>query len=400
MTLAVVLDDCLQRLQRGESLEACLQRYPAHARELAPMLAAAAQLTALHQVAPSAAQNTRTLVALREAAAQRRAQPQRTGLLGRLTGFAPGRLALTAALMLLLFTTFSAGVVASSRPGQVAYSLRVLAERAPAVTTFDRQAGAAAELRIADRRLSDLESHLIRAGQVEPAALRALLAGDRAAAQRAQRADEVTRQTVVERLTDHARVLHALSRRAADAQDARILAEAALIAERLLRQVQAAATPSPLAPAPLPLSSPTPSPTPLLPAATATPGATSIASPTATATPTSPVLVHTATLAAIAPTAIGPTSEVQGVPPSAVTPQPVGSVLPPRPRLTERAETATALAQTPRPRLTERAETATALAQTPMPQSTLQPQPADTPQPPAPQPTASVPPLPRPRPRP
>ncbi len=43
MNLATILDDCLQRLQAGETIAGCLARYPDQAADLAPMLAAAAQ---------------------------------------------------------------------------------------------------------------------------------------------------------------------------------------------------------------------------------------------------------------------------------------------------------------------------------------------------------------------
>jgi len=37
-TFRSILDDCLTALQQGESVEACLSRYPRHAERLRPLL--------------------------------------------------------------------------------------------------------------------------------------------------------------------------------------------------------------------------------------------------------------------------------------------------------------------------------------------------------------------------
>ena len=44
MTFAEILDECLNDLNRGVSVEACLARHPEHAAALAPLLQTAAGL--------------------------------------------------------------------------------------------------------------------------------------------------------------------------------------------------------------------------------------------------------------------------------------------------------------------------------------------------------------------
>ena len=44
-----VLDDCLNQLNRGESLESCLAQHPMHAAWLEPLLRLAVQFQALRQ---------------------------------------------------------------------------------------------------------------------------------------------------------------------------------------------------------------------------------------------------------------------------------------------------------------------------------------------------------------
>lgn len=433
MTLAAILDDCLQRVRAGESIASCLQRYPAHAQDLAPMLAAATRLSAWRTLSPTAEQRAHTLAQLRQAAAA-----PRTGRAPRaptrwFAALAPGRLALAGLVMVVLLTTFSAGVIASSQPGDAAYVLRVLAERAPVLTVWNRSDSAQTELRVADRRLDDLQSHLLRAGRIEPAALRALLAGDRGATRRSLAADEATRQAAIDRLSIHARALEELSRTAPDAASAQLLVDAARETRALLRQLLHAArepeppasqTP-PVAATPLPptgtptatatqtiaaTSSPLPPSSPTATSPTAATGdPTATPQPSVAVSPTIPAVIATAT-AAVSETPQPPRPPQPTRPPRPVQPprpQPTGVFptlsanigtptphLPPPPRQTAIAATATALAQTPgapprppRPVLTALAATATAAAaQTPTPEPGLSPAPQ---QPPPPAPTSA-----------
>jgi hypothetical protein len=375
MNLATILDDCLQRLQAGETLAGCLARYPDQAADLAPMLVAAAQLASLAGRQPADVQRQRTLARLRQEAASQRAGVRTPARAGRLAPiFAVRRLAVMAAVALLLLVTLSAGVVASSQPGQPAYELRVLVERAPLLVTFDASARAAAELKIADRRLADLRSHLARARQVEPAALRAMLAGDRAAARQALAAGEAERRQAIRRLTRRAELLAELAGAAHNPVAAEALTAASRSTWRLVDRLRASLTEpeTPGQPAidATATATPTWTTTPSL-SATATAAASQMPSATASPTPSlaapdAPAAATATPTASPAPALAAPT---QGTPP---TPRP-------RPILTMAAQTATALAQTPaaqqtpRPRLTAIAQTATALAQTPPAQQTPRP---------------------------
>lgn len=48
-----ILDECIDRLGRGESLETCLTHYPEHAKQLEPLLRAMAQTKAAYSFTPS-----------------------------------------------------------------------------------------------------------------------------------------------------------------------------------------------------------------------------------------------------------------------------------------------------------------------------------------------------------
>src|SRR5581483_81397 len=55
VTLARILDECLLAMQRGESLEVCLERYPEHAAQLKPLLETGHTVRRLPAIRPRAA---------------------------------------------------------------------------------------------------------------------------------------------------------------------------------------------------------------------------------------------------------------------------------------------------------------------------------------------------------
>ncbi len=216
MTLPAILDDCLRRLQAGETIAACLDHYPDQASELAPLLTAAARLRPLAGQRLSDAQRAQGRAVVRAAARTQScscdAAPQSARLgVDEEPGVWPGhgRRSRTVLVLALAGTT-----VLASQPGDVSYPLRVVAERAPAALQPSPAGRANAELRIADRRLDDLESHLRATRQVEAAALAALIRGDEAAARRAIDLPETQRRLVAQRIERHAAAILRLADRA------------------------------------------------------------------------------------------------------------------------------------------------------------------------------------------
>ena len=221
MNLASALDDCLKRLAAGESTADVLARYPEHAAVLAPMLAAAAQCAVLPAARLTGPQRLRGKVALREVLAARRARP------ARFAWSRAARLPLALSLALVLVMAISAAAVASSRPGDMLYSLRVVAERAPALIMLTPASRAGTELDIADRRLKDLGAHLASAGEANSVALDALLLGDEMAAERAFGLAAGERALLAARVAGHAEDLRALAAVAVDPEADEMLRTAA-----------------------------------------------------------------------------------------------------------------------------------------------------------------------------
>jgi len=341
--LALIVDDCVQRLRAGEEVAACLARYPAHASELTPLLEAAVQLRGLAEVhlpadarAQARATLRRTLAAHRQAAAQPR--PWSGWLTGGWIWQGTRGLAAVAICIVLIFGALTATSVAASKPGDLSYPLRAAVERAPALFQWTPAGRAATELRVADRRLADLQTHFATAGRADTTALNALLAGDEAAARVAANLDPAERQKVVSRVMAHAEALAGLSQLAAEPEVADALQAAAGHALTIADRVQSARPD----PGSRPPAGPGPSPT--LPAATETPAAQA---PAATTTPAaSPQVFETR------PASATPTPSVTPTATPTATGQPTGEPASPTATATsagERRPTRTATPVWPRP---------------------------------------------------
>jgi hypothetical protein len=289
MDLTSILDDCLRRLQAGETVESCLALYPDRAADLRPMLAVVLPVKGLTAYHLSHPQRLRAKVTLRETLATR---PGRPWWLSWNLGLSWARGAVAAAVVaVILFISLGVNAVAASQPGDLAYRLRVVVERVPATLQTSPASRASAELTVADRRLADLDSHLATTGRPDETALAALLAGDETAAENGRLlADGEPRERLADRVTTHADRLTRLAQAAPDPLAAETLNAAAerayAIAERLRRGLPAD---GPVEPPPRqtpPTATPTPAPATGTPSPTPTATASASATPTGTATPT------------------------------------------------------------------------------------------------------------------
>src|SRR3712207_777527 len=121
-TFEAVLDQCLERIAAGDSIEACLRDFPQHAAALGPLLEAAARLHALDLPTLSRpAHNAARARAHAAFVAQRSARGVgRSGIAAWWPGSRFPRFAMALAL---LFTFFGGGVAAAqnSLPGDSLY---------------------------------------------------------------------------------------------------------------------------------------------------------------------------------------------------------------------------------------------------------------------------------------
>ena len=352
--LSSILGRCLDQIAAGETASACLVGYPEHAAELASLLAMACELGTLGSYRLSEAARQRTRTRLRQAEAARR--DRRTAPWWRSGSLVVPRAAagLAAALFCVILT---AGLVAASQPGDLAYGVRVVVERAPALLAAGAAGRARAELGIASRRLADLDRTMSSQQQaLDGRAVSALLASAETAAEIAAGLPEEERGEIAALLAEQANALAQLGRAARQPKDAEALL---LASERAHRDAERASRgvptldPQPAGPHHGPTASATAgphgSPAPERTSSTR-PRATETASPTPThampsptrATPdgagrrpTTPQSPHTATperrRPAATPNGASPAATSSGAGPSATSPGPGPSATPPDP---------------------------------------------------------------------
>jgi len=296
--LAGILKRCLDEIAAGEAAEACLAQYPEYAAELRPLLAMAGELGMLSQYHVSDAARLHAKVQLRRAEAARRDQRASSQGWLRLGSFLTPRAAagLAAILLCVLLTV---GTVAASGPGDLTYGLRIAAERIPTRLSPDAETRARAELRIASRRLADLDRTMRgHAQEIDERTVSALLVSVGAAAEIATSLSEPERTEIAARITEQAAQLGQLRQSAHRTQQAEALQAAFGQAYRAAERAGA----GPISPTPQPagpLHEPTRSPT-ATPHSTLTPERTPFPSPSATAT-ASPTPAPSATPSHVAP---------------------------------------------------------------------------------------------------
>jgi hypothetical protein len=298
-----ILTECLERLAQGESAKACLARYPQHAADLGPALAAAEALAQLgtYRLPGRAREAGRLRIRRALVESNRKARPSSAGRWAR---------GLAGALAIFLIVAAFANLVRASWPGDWAYPYRLAAERLPARMAAQPARRVEAELHVADRRLADLESALARSATIGQS-LQALLASDAAAVDAAQALPVRDQEMVAARLAIHAAALDRLAQVASNATVRAALADAAGQIRRLAS-----------GPAPAALPSPAPSPE-LTPAVTEREGVPTVEVARPTPAPTTPGTPTTTATATHSPEPV-PTVRAIGGP----TPLPTATLLP------------------------------------------------------------------------
>jgi hypothetical protein len=147
--LASALEACLEHLAAGETLEACLARYPQHARELRAYLGTAAQLEKASQLRPTPAFKARARTRLM---AHMAAHPRLFKMrMPRRRPLFP-RLALGMGLALIALAVSTTALAQSALPGGTLYPWKLSSEQAWHMVAPDP---AGVDIIRADRRVDE-----------------------------------------------------------------------------------------------------------------------------------------------------------------------------------------------------------------------------------------------------
>ena len=151
-----ILDECIERLLQGESVEQCLERYPEHAVQLEPLLRVAKATRETSSVEPRPefkAQARYQIESLLHAKGQK-AGPRRLPLVS----WVPRWAVVVAAVFLVILLAGSGTVAASSSslPGDTLYPVKTATERVWLSMTFSDTARARLQAKLADRRVAEM----------------------------------------------------------------------------------------------------------------------------------------------------------------------------------------------------------------------------------------------------
>jgi len=159
-----ILNESLERLRQGESVEQCLARYPEQAAELAPLLRVAADSQkASSAVKPRPEFKARARYELQSQlhAKERKTEPKKTSFIHWMP-----RWAVAVASVILIFLVAGTGTVAastSSMPDDTLYPVKLAAEQVRLGLTRGDIKKARVNVRLADRRVKEI-IYLARSG--------------------------------------------------------------------------------------------------------------------------------------------------------------------------------------------------------------------------------------------
>jgi hypothetical protein len=147
-----ILDECLQRLLEGDSIEACLSRYPEHAAELEPLLRTVRNTLKATDIRPRPEFRDRARYQFQMAIREMPVKASR----GFFTVFRP---AIVTVIMLAIVLLAGGGVVAAagnSLPGSPLYSVKLATESVRLALTPSALGKAKLNAQFADERIDEI----------------------------------------------------------------------------------------------------------------------------------------------------------------------------------------------------------------------------------------------------
>lgn len=152
-----VLDKCLDRISKGESIEKCMGDYPGHAEELAPLLISALRLYSIQDIKPSENAKARARSRMERAIADRNLKKQKSPLWQWALVFArPAGIALLAIAILTTGAGATVAAASDSLPDGALYPVKRTTESVRLAFTFGDVEKARLHASYANRRAREI----------------------------------------------------------------------------------------------------------------------------------------------------------------------------------------------------------------------------------------------------
>ena len=152
-----ILDDCIDRVLQGESMEQCLARYPEQAAELEPLLRvalSARKTSSAVEPRPDFKARVRHEVQSQLRSKGRKPEPKRAPVLHSMPRWAMA--AVTLVFVVLLAGTTTVAASSGSLPGDTLYPVKTATEQVQMRLTFSKAAKAKLQASLAERRVREI----------------------------------------------------------------------------------------------------------------------------------------------------------------------------------------------------------------------------------------------------
>jgi len=149
-----ILDECLEKIFQGKTVEQCLQDYPDHATALEPMLRTVVQTRGATNIQPRPEFKDRARHQFQSAI--REMEPASSGGLGFFPRFKPVWIALTAFLAIIVLGTGAVAASSGALPDSPLYSIKLATESVWLALTPSDIGKAELYARFADRRIDEI----------------------------------------------------------------------------------------------------------------------------------------------------------------------------------------------------------------------------------------------------
>ncbi len=149
-----ILNDCLDRLINGETIESCLARYPEHAAELEPLLKTALEARQVTSIKPRAEFRQRAGIEFQKAIAEMPSKASGKAFKWQLRWVLP----VAIVVVILLGGTGTVVAATNSLPGSPLYGLKLATEQVQLAFTFSSEAKAELYARFVDYRVAEIVS--------------------------------------------------------------------------------------------------------------------------------------------------------------------------------------------------------------------------------------------------
>lgn len=170
-----ILDECVTAIQHGETVEACLARYPRHAARLKPLLGLAQKVRSTPPIAPRPWAQTTAWNTVRRRAADLRAGKRRAASIHVSFGWLKP-LAVVFAFLLAVGVSGGATAFAAqdALPNETLYPVKLFTEDVHVWVTFDDSSKADILLDQSDERMDEVETLVSRGDRIPENVLSAL----------------------------------------------------------------------------------------------------------------------------------------------------------------------------------------------------------------------------------